>query len=69
MVPVPATALVGKHDGADVVFVLSDGSPSAQGHRRRPHGSEALVASGLTNGDQVVSSGAEGLKDGMKASQ
>jgi multidrug efflux pump subunit AcrA (membrane-fusion protein) len=67
VVPVPAAALV-KHDGNDVVFVLSDGAV----HERKvtvvdKTGSEVLVGSGLTSGDQVVSSGADSLKDGQKA--
>jgi multidrug efflux pump subunit AcrA (membrane-fusion protein) len=67
VVPVPAAALV-KHDGNDVVFVLADGTV----HERKvtvvdKTGSEVLVGSGLTSGDQVVSSGADGLKDGQKA--
>ena len=69
VVPVPAAALV-KHDGTDVVFVLSDGAV----HERKvtvvdKTGSEVLVGSGLISGDQIVSSGADGLKDGQKASQ
>lgn len=69
VVPVPASAVV-KHDGADAVFVLADGVV----HEKKVTvvdrtGSEVLVGSGLTNGDQVVSTGADGLKDGQKASQ
>jgi RND family efflux transporter MFP subunit len=69
VVPVPASALV-KHDGSDVVFVLSDGVV----HERKvtivdKTGSEVLVGSGLTSGDQIVSSGADSLKDGQKAAQ
>jgi multidrug efflux pump subunit AcrA (membrane-fusion protein) len=65
VVPVPATALVG-----DTVFVLADGAVHA--HKvtivdRTP--TEVLVGSGLASGDQVVSSGAENLKDGQKAAQ
>ena len=64
VVPVPATALVGN----DTVYVFSDGTV----HARKvtvvdKTGSEVLVGSGLTSGDQVVSSGAENLKDGQKA--
>ena len=67
VIPVPAAAVV-KHDGADVVFVLADGVV----HEKKVtvvdrSGAEALVGSGLTNGDQVVSSGADSLKDGQKA--
>ena len=67
VVPVPATALV----GGDTVYVLgSDGMV----HARKvtvvdKTANEVLVGSGLQSGDQVVSSGAENLKDGMKASQ
>jgi multidrug efflux pump subunit AcrA (membrane-fusion protein) len=69
VIPVPAAALV-KHDGNDVVFVLSDGAV----HEHKvtvvdKTGTEVLVGSGLTSGDQVVSSGADGLKDGQKAAQ
>jgi hypothetical protein len=67
VVPVPAAALV-KRDGGDVVFVLADGVV----HARKVTvvdrtGAEVLVGSGLTNGDQIVSSGADGLNDGQKA--
>jgi multidrug efflux pump subunit AcrA (membrane-fusion protein) len=66
VVPVPPTALV----GGDTVFVLTDGTVHA--HKvtivdRTP--TEVLVGSGLSSGDQIVSSGAENLKDGQKASQ
>ncbi|HEY2746844.1 MAG TPA: HlyD family efflux transporter periplasmic adaptor subunit [Polyangia bacterium] len=68
VVPVPASALV-KRDGGDVVFVLADGVV----HARKVTvvdrtGGEVLVGSGLTNGDQVVSTGADGLSEGQKAS-
>ncbi len=68
VVPVPASALV-KRDGGDVVFVLADGVV----HARKVTvvdrtGAEVLVGSGLTNGDQIVSAGADGLSDGQKAS-
>jgi multidrug efflux system membrane fusion protein len=67
VVPVPATALV-KQDGADAVFVLTDGTV----HERKVTvvdrtPSEVLVGSGLQSGDQVVSAGGENLKDGQKA--
>ena len=67
MIPVPAAAVV-KHDGADMVFVLADGVV----HEKKVtvvdrSGAEVLVGSGLTNGDQVVSSGGDSLKDGQKA--
>jgi hypothetical protein len=66
VVPVPPTALV----GGDTAFVLADGTV----HARKVSvvdktASEVLVGSGLTTGDQVVSSGAENLNDGQKARQ
>ncbi|HXU72206.1 MAG TPA: HlyD family efflux transporter periplasmic adaptor subunit [Polyangia bacterium] len=69
VVQVPATALV-KANGGDAVFVLADGAV----HEKKVTvvdrtGNDVLVGSGLTNGDQVVTTGAEGLKDGQKASQ
>ena len=68
VVPVPATALVHR-EGGDVVYVLADGAV----HERKvtvvdKSGAEALVGSGLTSGDQVVSTGGENLHDGQKAS-
>ncbi len=69
VVPVPVAALVHK-DGGDVVFVLADGIV----HERKvtvvdKSGSDALVGSGLTSGDEVVVSSPETLKDGQKAAQ
>jgi hypothetical protein len=69
VVPVPVSAIV-KREGGDVVFVLSDGAV----HERKvtvvdKSGSDALVSSGLTSGDQVVVSSPETLKDGQKATQ
>ncbi len=69
VVPVPAAAVI-RHEGSDVVFVLSEGTV----HERRvtvvdKTPSEVLVGSGLTSGDQVVSSGGDSLKDGEKATQ
>ncbi|HEX6839357.1 MAG TPA: HlyD family efflux transporter periplasmic adaptor subunit, partial [Polyangia bacterium] len=66
VVPVPTTAMV----GGDTVFVLADGVV----HARKvtvvdKTANEVLVGSGLQSGDQIVSSGAENLKDGQKASQ
>jgi len=66
VVPVPATALV----GGDTVFVLAEGTVHARKVTvvdKTPN--EVLVGSGLQSGDQIVSSGAENLKDGQKASQ
>jgi membrane fusion protein (multidrug efflux system) len=67
VVPVPPAALV-KREGGEVVYVLADGVV----HERKVtvvdrSGSEVLVGSGLSSGDQIVSSGAENLKDGQKA--
>ncbi len=67
VVPVPATALV-KREGGDAVFVLADGVV----HERKvsvvdKSGSEVLVSGGVQSGDQIVSSGAENLKEGQKA--
>lgn len=66
VVPVPATALV----GGDTVFVLAEGTVHARKVTvvdKTPN--EVLVGSGLQSGDQIVSSGAENLKDGQKATQ
>jgi hypothetical protein len=67
VVPVPTAALV-QRDGRDAVFVLSDGAV----HQRKvtvvdKTPTEVLIGTGLTGGDQIVSSGADGLKDGEKA--
>jgi multidrug efflux pump subunit AcrA (membrane-fusion protein) len=69
VVPVPASALV-KRESGDVVFVLSDGAV----HERKvtvvdSTGSDVLVGTGLSSGDQVVTSGAEASKDGQKVAQ
>ncbi|HEX6839392.1 MAG TPA: HlyD family efflux transporter periplasmic adaptor subunit [Polyangia bacterium] len=66
VVPVPPSALV----NGNTVFVLADGAVHA--HKvtivdRTPN--EVLVGTGLQSGDQIVSSGADTLKDGEKASQ
>ncbi|HZS40951.1 MAG TPA: HlyD family efflux transporter periplasmic adaptor subunit [Polyangia bacterium] len=67
VVPVPLSALV-KRDGADTVFVLSDGE--AKAHKvtvvDRTSG-EALISSGLAAGDSVITSGTDSLQDGQKA--
>ena len=66
VVPVPTAALV----GGDTVFVLAEGTVHARKVTvvdKTP--TEVLVGSGLQRGDQVVSSGAETLKDGEKAAQ
>jgi multidrug efflux pump subunit AcrA (membrane-fusion protein) len=67
LIPVPATAVVKKND-ADVVYVLSDGMV----HERKVSvfdraGTEVLLGSGVSAGDQVVASGGESLHDGQKA--
>jgi multidrug efflux pump subunit AcrA (membrane-fusion protein) len=67
VIPVPAAAVV-KKDGADVVYVLADGAV----HEHKVSvmdrsGTEALLGSGVTAGDQVVVSGGETLHDGQKA--
>lgn len=67
VVPVPTTAVV-QRNGADVVYTLADGTV----HERKVTivdrtGNEALVGSGLSGGDVVVSAGADSLKDGQKA--
>ena len=69
VVPVPATA-VAHRDSGDVVYVLADGAV----HQRNVSvvdrdGAEALIGSGLTGGDIVVSAGADNLHDGQKATQ
>jgi len=68
VIPVP-TAAVTQRDGADVVFVLSDG----EAHVRKvtvvdKTPTEALVSSGLAAGDSVITSNASDLQDGQKAS-
>jgi multidrug efflux pump subunit AcrA (membrane-fusion protein) len=69
VVTVPAAAVVKRGDGSDVVFVLANGVV----HERRVtvvdrSGADVLIGGGLANGDQVVASGAQALKDGQKAS-
>lgn len=69
VVPVPAAAVV-KRDGADVVYLFADGAV----HERKvtvvdKSGADVLVGSGLASGDQIVSSGADNLHDGQKATQ
>ncbi len=62
----PPSALV----GGNTVFVLADGAVHARKVTivdRTPN--EVLAGSGLQSGDQIVSSGADTLKDGQKASQ
>jgi multidrug efflux pump subunit AcrA (membrane-fusion protein) len=68
VVTVPAASVVKRADGSDVVFVLANGVV----HERRVtvvdrSGTDVLIGGGLANGDQVVASGAEALKDGQKA--
>jgi hypothetical protein len=69
VVPLPAAAVV-QRDGADVVFVLSDGEAKLRKvtvvDRSSPN--EVLISSGLAAGDSVIVSGAGELQDGQKAS-
>ncbi len=69
VVPVPASAVVKRDDG-DVVFVLSDGEAKLRKvtvvDRSSP--TEVLISSGLATGDSVITSGADTLQDGQKAS-
>jgi multidrug efflux pump subunit AcrA (membrane-fusion protein) len=67
VIPVPATAVV-KKNGGDVVYVLADGVL----HERKVEvvdrsGTEALVSTGVSPGDQVVVSGGDSLHEGQKA--
>jgi membrane fusion protein, heavy metal efflux system len=69
VVPVPATALTHREVG-DVVYILADGAL----HERQVSvvdrsKDEALISSGLSGGDVVVSAGADNLHDGQKATQ
>jgi RND family efflux transporter MFP subunit len=67
VIQVPASAVV-KREGADIVFVLSNGEAKARKITivdRTP--AEALVSSGLATGDSVIKSSVELLKDGQKA--
>lgn|GEM_PF-2878212 len=68
LIPLPAAALQ-KRDNADVVFVLSDGAARLRKVTvvdRTP--TEVYIGSGLATGDSVITSGAEALQDGQKAS-
>jgi membrane fusion protein (multidrug efflux system) len=67
VIPLPVAAVV-KKDGADVVYVLADGAV----HEHKVtvvdrSATEVLVGSGVTAGDQVVTSGSDALHDGQKA--
>lgn len=66
VVPVPAGAVV-KRDGAEVVFVVVGGEAKLRRIAvvdRSP--AEVMVASGLSNGDSIITGGAESLQDGQK---
>jgi hypothetical protein len=68
VIPVPLGAVT-QRDGADVVFVLSDG----EAHLRKVTvvdrtGGEALVSAGLAAGDSIITSDATTLQEGQKAS-
>jgi hypothetical protein len=68
VIPVPTSALT-QRDGADVVFVLSDGEV----HSRKVTVSdktptEVFISSGLANGESVITSDAASLQEGQKAS-
>ena len=69
VVPVPASAVI-KRDGADTIFVLSSGE--ARAHKvtivDRSSPTEVLVSSGLAPGDSVITTNADTLQDGQKAS-
>jgi len=68
VVPIPAAAVV-KRDGADVVFVLSDGKAKLRKVTVVDRtATEALVGSGLATGDSVITSGADALQDDQPAS-
>jgi multidrug resistance efflux pump len=68
VIPVPTSALT-QRDGADVVFVLSDGEV----HSRKvtvtdKTPTEVFISSGLANGESVITSDAASLQEGQKAS-
>jgi hypothetical protein len=66
-VQVPLAAVV-KREGNDVVYLLSEGAvhekPVTVAQRTA---TDALITHGIAAGDQVVTTGAEGLRDGQKA--
>lgn len=68
VIPVPTAALT-QRDGADVVFVLSDGEVHARKVTvtdKTP--TEVFISSGLANGESVITSDAASLQEGQKAS-
>jgi multidrug efflux pump subunit AcrA (membrane-fusion protein) len=68
VIPVPASAVV-KRDGADTVFVLTDGVAKARTVTIVDRtATECLVSAGLATGDSVITSNAADLQDGQKAS-
>ncbi|HEY7958165.1 MAG TPA: hypothetical protein VII38_22855 [Polyangia bacterium] len=68
VVPVPAAAVV-ERGGDQVVFVLSDGEARMRKVTvvDRSNPSQVLISSGLATGDSVITSGADALSDGQKA--
>ena len=68
VVPIPASAVV-KKDGADVVFVLSDGKAKMRKVTVVDRtAAEALIGTGLATGDSVITSNADTLQDDQPAS-
>ena len=67
VVKVPTAAVV-KRDGADTVFVLSNGEAKARKVSVVDHdGADSLISSGLATGDSVITTAVETLTDGKKA--
>jgi RND family efflux transporter MFP subunit len=67
VVKVPTAAVV-KRDGADTVFVLTNGEAKARKVSVVDHdGADSLVQSGLATGDSVITTAVETLTDGKKA--
>jgi hypothetical protein len=65
--PIPAAAVV-KREGADTVFVLSNGeAKSRKVTVVDKDGADALITSGLATGDSVILTAVETLTDGKKA--
>jgi multidrug efflux pump subunit AcrA (membrane-fusion protein) len=68
VIPVPASAVV-KRDGADTVFVLTDGVAKARTVTIVDRTTtECLVSAGLATGDSVITTNAAELQDGQKVS-
>ena len=67
VVPIPVAAVV-KRDGADVVFVLSDGRAKLRKVTVVDRtATEALIGSGLAAGDSVITSSADTLQEDQPA--